>query len=232
MVGGVWSEFPTAFTEEFRSVVGCTSLFDSAPINPSAFNATRAIFDGCRSGTCVSAVEGIGFAVNCSTSSESIDYGKFFWAEAGVANPANLDILSRQIFSATYDLTSPLVELFTDSIVIKMRIQYSQTIRGLDGVFSCPGTLYNKTCDLRPAVVRYPMSQVVSQDNAGILMGDITAPSSGRAPLNEQSKQIDGNSFVRYLFEFPLGDIEARDHAISDSLNAIGAASSYSLELP
>jgi hypothetical protein len=223
MVGRPWAEYPTAFTEEFRSVIGAYQSLDSAPINPSAFNPMRAIFEGCRSGTCVSAVEGIGFAVNCSTTSESIDYGKFFWTEPTVANPDNVDVRYRQLFSVTYDSAAPILDLRPDSIVRKMSIQYTQAVR--EDVFSCPGTLYNKTCDLRPAVVRYPM--VVSQDNAGILMGDITAPSSGRAALNEPSKQIDGDSFVRYLFEFPREDRDASDRAIYKTLNAIGGVSLF-----
>ncbi|KAF2854115.1 hypothetical protein T440DRAFT_514849 [Plenodomus tracheiphilus IPT5] len=98
---------------------------------------------------CSGAIQGLGFAFNCSTSIEDVDYGlqrSTQWG--GVFTSYPLWDIS---FNASWaSETKPYVSVLLDMLYVDSHTGNSS--------ISCPGTLTRRTCEVRPALVEYPIT--------------------------------------------------------------------------
>ncbi|KAL6704625.1 hypothetical protein ACN47E_008022 [Coniothyrium glycines] len=98
---------------------------------------------------CSGFIKGLGFGFNCSTTVEDVDYGaQQQTARGGVQSSYPLwDVSFNTSFSsATKSYAS-----------VTMSMVYVDTHAG-DSKDSCPGTRTTRTCDIRPALVEYPVT--------------------------------------------------------------------------
>ncbi|KAF9890552.1 hypothetical protein FE257_005683 [Aspergillus nanangensis] len=184
---------PTVFTSGFSSSLRAYQSLGSGAIDPFAFGS-RPLFTGCSNGTCEYSVEGVGFAAECASSTLQIDYGENT-TKGLLGNDDNLALpRDAPIFINSFALVYPPMDDNAAEInnsFIRMTSQYMQSTQG-KSTFTCPGTLTTKTCDLRPAVIRYALTQTP----AGITLGGNTTSS-----IVTHTRQVDNNSFVRYLYQ-------------------------------
>lgn len=146
---------------------------------------------------CSGAMKGVGFAFNCSTSIENVDYGLQRQSQkGGVATSYNIWDISFNNSWAT--ATKPYAS-------IKMDMLYVDSHKGQqDG--SCPGTLTRRSCDIRPALVEYPIIVMTPSEEelkGGNIVTHIKFFSDDKvwpisAPLNN-TEQIDGLKVMKYV---------------------------------
>ena len=104
---------------------------------------------------CKGTVKGVGFAYSCTSSIENVDYG-----------------LQRQTQKGGVSTSYPLWDInfntswATDTkpyASIKMNMLYVNSQNGNQSG-SCPGTLTRRSCEIRPAVVQYPVVVMVPSE--------------------------------------------------------------------
>ncbi|KAJ9627625.1 hypothetical protein H2203_002837 [Taxawa tesnikishii (nom. ined.)] len=130
-------------------------------------------FAGCEGGLCLLHVPGAGFEIDCSSPvTKAIDLGRSTvndaqimsnWNGTGSANVTSNYPLFNITFRTDYrsELYAPYDDGITYSRII-MDVLY--TTSNDTTQLSCPGTLSQQTCYLRPAVINYP---VTAQQYAG-----------------------------------------------------------------
>ncbi|KAI4929021.1 hypothetical protein J4E85_005644 [Alternaria conjuncta] len=117
-----------------------------------SLNDTASFFDCPYRQECSGAIEGLGFAFDCTTEYENVDYGLRQWEgseHSGIPYPL-WDVKFRPSWANETKTYA--------SIELKMR--YVDSHAGKDE-HSCPGTMNIRTCEIRPAVVRYPVTVMV-----------------------------------------------------------------------
>ncbi|KAH7359722.1 hypothetical protein BKA66DRAFT_225649 [Pyrenochaeta sp. MPI-SDFR-AT-0127] len=118
----------------------------------------KASFFGCPyRQECAGFMNGLGFAYNCSTSVENVDYGLQRQSQQGGVS-ASYPMWDISFNSSWANETKPYASIMLDMLYVD---SHSGTTQG-----SCPGTLTRRTCEIRPAVVRYPVTVMTpSVDN-------------------------------------------------------------------
>ncbi|KAK5010308.1 hypothetical protein LTR28_010668 [Elasticomyces elasticus] len=133
-------------------------------------------FSGCN-GLCLLHVPGAGFEIDCSApNSAAINYGPALLSAVGVAGSGNAT--NQSLADAVYDYS--LFNITFDAVYndgsysdneglnysrIMMNVLYTSAQGSEnDGDANCPGTRVSQTCQLRPAVINYP---VTIQDYTG-----------------------------------------------------------------
>lgn len=101
-------------------------------------------------GSCISNVIGAGFSVTCSSNETAIDYG----TDASNYLDSHIFTPDYPIFSV--DFSYEMSTLDKNYTHILMNVLYINTTGSADGS-QCPGTLKQRTCELRPAKVNYPI---------------------------------------------------------------------------
>ncbi|KAF1969691.1 hypothetical protein BU23DRAFT_235919 [Bimuria novae-zelandiae CBS 107.79] len=97
---------------------------------------------------CTGTIKGIGFAYDCSTTTEDVDYGLQHQSQQGGA--ASSYPLWDVAFNTTWATPSkPYASVQLDML-------YADTHRG-EQKGSCPGFLTRRSCEIRPAIVEYPV---------------------------------------------------------------------------
>lgn len=110
----------------------------------------KASFFGCPyRQECAGFMNGLGFAYNCSTSVENVDYGLQRQSQQGGVS-ASYPMWDISFNSSWANETKPYASIMLDMLYVD---SHSGTTQG-----SCPGTLTRRTCEIRPAVVRYPVT--------------------------------------------------------------------------
>ncbi|KAI4678099.1 uncharacterized protein J4E88_006618 [Alternaria novae-zelandiae] len=117
-----------------------------------SLNDTASFFDCPYRQECSGAIEGLGFAFDCTTEYEDVDYGLRQWERSESFGTPHLlwDVKFRPSWASETKTYA--------SIELEMR--YVDSHAGEDE-HSCPGTMNIRTCDIRPAVVRYPFTVMV-----------------------------------------------------------------------
>ncbi len=101
---------------------------------------------------CYGYVQGLGFSFNCSTNVTDIDYGLQRQSQRG--NGSTSYPLWNINFSPSWATDSkPYASIIMNMLYVD---SHSGNVTG-----SCPGTLTQRTCELRPAVVDYPVTVMV-----------------------------------------------------------------------
>ncbi|KAH6866564.1 hypothetical protein BKA58DRAFT_470852 [Alternaria rosae] len=95
------------------------------------------------------AIEGLGFAFNCTTGYEKVDYGLRQW-EGSECFGTSYSLWDVKFGPSWTNETKPYAS--TD-----LKMQYVDSQAGKDDR-SCPGTMNIRTCEIRPAIVRYPVT--------------------------------------------------------------------------
>lgn len=159
---------------------------------------SRASFVGCPfRQECSGAIKGIGFAFDCSTTIENVDYGLQRQSQqGGVSTSYNIWDISFNTSFAT--ATKPYAS-------IKLDMLYVDSHKGQQAG-SCPGTLTRRSCNIRPAVVEYPIT-VMTPSEEELAGGNIVThvkffandkPWPISSPLND-TEQIDGLKVLQYV---------------------------------
>jgi hypothetical protein len=116
---------------------------------------TNILFRNCPFGqTCTGSLEAIGFDYSCTTTTTPVDYGSF--RLLGALYPQKLD--GYPLYSVDFQTVWPSATRKYTSI--NMTMVYVDSKEGEK--LSCPGTLTTRTCEIRPAVVRYPLSVLMA----------------------------------------------------------------------
>jgi hypothetical protein len=110
----------------------------------------KASFFGCPyQQECSGPIDGLGFAFNCSSSYEDIDYGLQHRNQLGVGADS-YPLWDIRFSSLWANDTKPYAS-------INMEMLYVNSHSGAEND-SCPGTLVRRQCEIRPAVVQYPVT--------------------------------------------------------------------------
>ncbi|PVI07411.1 hypothetical protein DM02DRAFT_608961 [Periconia macrospinosa] len=154
----------------------------------------KASFFGCPfRQECTGSIEGLGLAYNCTTKREDIDYGLQHQAQ-----PNNSS--SFPLWNVTFRPNWATPEKPYASVQLDML--YADTHRG-EQPGSCPGTVTRRSCEIRPAVVKYPVVVMIPSEEelkGGNIVTHIkffneTKMAFG-APLSDQ--QVDQVKFLRH----------------------------------
>ncbi|KAJ4300837.1 hypothetical protein N0V90_002925 [Kalmusia sp. IMI 367209] len=116
----------------------------------------KASFFGCPfRQECTGTIKGIGFAFDCSTEKEDIDYGLQHQSQqGGVQSSYPLWDVQFNTTWATRD--NPYAS-------VKLNMLYADSHRG-EQEGSCPGFLTRRSCEIRPAVVEYPVTVMIPSE--------------------------------------------------------------------
>jgi hypothetical protein len=145
---------------------------------------TDALFQNCPPGqTCGGHLAALGFSYNCSTSVTNIDYGA--WRLQNATGPPQND--GFPLWSVNFNTIWPSESQSYTSINLTML--YVNTTEG--PAKSCPGTLTWRTCEIRPAVVQYPMAVLAADP---------------KQPFNVTHLQFSNSSTDKHLFSAPMTD--------------------------
>jgi hypothetical protein len=136
-------------------------------------------------GTCLFSVLGTGFGVDCQTEEIAIDYGREVvqaaTEQAALTNVTTLindTALINDTFTPFPDTTRNLFEVTFNPLygstgedgnysTILMNVTFTNTTQDESDPKSCPGILTRHSCILRPAIVRYPVTMVVTTAKDG-----------------------------------------------------------------
>ncbi|KAI8941045.1 hypothetical protein NX059_002289 [Plenodomus lindquistii] len=98
---------------------------------------------------CSGSIQGLGLAFNCSTSVEDVDYGiQRSTQRSGVFTSHPLWDIS--FITSWASPTKPYASVLLDMLYVDSHAGNSS--------FSCPGTLTRRSCEIRPALVEYPVT--------------------------------------------------------------------------
>lgn len=110
----------------------------------------RAAFFGCPyRQECTGTIKGIGFAYDCNTTTEQIDYGLQHQSQQGGEES------SYPLWDVSFNTNWATANKPYASIQLEML--YADTHLG-EQAGSCPGFLTHRSCEIRPAVVEYPVT--------------------------------------------------------------------------
>ncbi|KAI5269609.1 hypothetical protein E4T47_06963 [Aureobasidium subglaciale] len=189
-------------------------------------------------GVCLFQVNGTGFEIDCTSAETNVDY-------ASLAYQASVDLLNQydnatgtsyfddtrtlyyDIFNITFMPIYGTTGVGNGYSTIEMRIQ--TTITNQTTATSCPSTLIEHVCTLRPAIVQYPVTIEVTPftvDNnpqlivSNMYLGYNTTSYGGVVyyqdwdtvpPYDKSIKQQSNVTFVRYEDVLENHDTETRD---------------------
>lgn len=110
-------------------------------------------------GVCNLDIPGTGFEIDCTTSETAIDYGQAAVQNAVAFNlSTDPDAFNGTLYYTLFDVS--FYVLYADTDVDYARVAMNITTSSADAASnqSCPGTLTQHSCILRPAVVIYPVT--------------------------------------------------------------------------
>ncbi|KAF1851232.1 uncharacterized protein K460DRAFT_351185 [Cucurbitaria berberidis CBS 394.84] len=146
---------------------------------------------------CSGALKGLGFAFNCSTSVEIVDYGLQRQSQQGgiLASYPLWDISFNSSWASD---TKPYASILLDMLYVD---SHASTASG-----SCPGTITRRSCEIRPAVVQYPVTVMMPSEEelrgknivTHIKFFDDKTYWPISSPLNEH-EQIDSLKVLEYV---------------------------------
>jgi hypothetical protein len=144
---------------------------------------------------CNGHVKGLGFAYSCSTSFDDVDYGLQRLTSPDVDNQYGL--WSIQFDTAWANNTKPYanVELYMGYVN-----SHAGTAKG-----SCPGTMTQRLCEIRPAIVQYPVTMMVPSEeqlNGGNIVTQVKFSEKEAQSINvplDNIEQIDGIEVLEYV---------------------------------
>jgi hypothetical protein len=144
---------------------------------------------------CSGHVKGLGFAYSCSTSFDDVDYGLQRLTSPDVDNQYGL--WSIQFDTAWANNTKPYanVELYMGYVN-----SHAGTAKG-----SCPGTMTQHLCEIRPAIVQYPVTMMVPSEeqlNGGNIVTQVKFSEKEAQSINvplDNIEQIDGIEVLEYV---------------------------------
>jgi hypothetical protein len=114
-------------------------------------------------GTCNLDIEGIGFEFDCSSEEIAMDYGAAA-AQAALDLSRTDDLFSSNeasqynLLDVSFQVIYGAPGLTNDHSIIIMNVTSTNATSDLDNPTSCPGTRYQHSCILRPALIKYPVS--------------------------------------------------------------------------
>lgn len=173
------------------------------------FKGFEQLFPTCN-GICYTHVDAIGFEIDCQKSRNhrnyatgAIDAYNTYQINGSGNSSAWTDL---PIFNASFGMAYPTPSKDYPSLVLDLLYFDSDNPYDPNSA-SCPGTITNVTCSLRPAIVRYPMT-IVNYDNVhisnGVSIGGRPHGNSNTAsPLTPAysyaNKQAEGFEVLSYL---------------------------------
>jgi hypothetical protein len=112
----------------------------------------KASFFGCPyRQECSGHVRGLGFAFNCSTSVEDVDYGRQRQIDGGVKK--DYELWDIRFTSAWANEITPYASINLDMLYVDSEAGQEKN--------TCPGTKTRRSCEIRPAVVQYSVTVMV-----------------------------------------------------------------------
>lgn len=219
LVGAAAQTFPETgyvVAEGFAAQTSCacfmigdtyTPTVDSWETSNGYFKDAIQLFQGC-DGICYSFLDAIGFEIDCQKSSNHTNYASdaisAYEATQGKGNSSQWTDLP--IFNSSFSLSYP--NAATNYSRILMDLLYFDSDNPYDpSSETCPGTITNVQCTLRPALVRYPMT-IVNYTNVHITNGisiggrphDDSNTNAPPVPVFSYSlKQAEGFEIISYL---------------------------------
>ncbi|KAL1593312.1 hypothetical protein SLS60_010920 [Paraconiothyrium brasiliense] len=98
---------------------------------------------------CSGFIKGVGFAFHCNTTKEDIDYGLQHLSQQGGVES------SYPVWDISFNTSWATTEKPYASVLLNML--YADTHRG-EQAGSCPGFVTRRSCEIRPAMVEYPLT--------------------------------------------------------------------------
>ncbi|UPX14085.1 uncharacterized protein EKO05_0004576 [Ascochyta rabiei] len=102
---------------------------------------------------CTGAIKALGFAFNCSTTIEDVDYGLQHQTQLGGVSSSSYPLWDIAFSSSWASDTKPYASVHLDMLYVDSHAGSTEN--------SCPGTLTRRTCEIRPALVEYPVTVMV-----------------------------------------------------------------------
>jgi hypothetical protein len=124
---------------------------------------------GCPAGkSCDATIEALGFAFNCSTSIENIDYGAWTLDENRMS-PEDEDgvFADNRMWLVNFTTNYAVEEDAQSHASITLTMSYIDSSY-VDEQYNCPGTLTRHTCQIMPATVRYPLTVLTASPEAAM----------------------------------------------------------------
>ncbi|KAI4850388.1 hypothetical protein E4T44_02777 [Aureobasidium sp. EXF-8845] len=201
----------------------------------SFYSSDSSITDNC-AGTCLFSVHGTGFGVDCQTEELAIDYGREVVQaaieQAALANETALindtstppPDTSRKLFEITFEALYGANGQDGNYSKIMMNVTFTNTTQDKNDPKSCPGTLTRHSCILRPAIVKYPVTIVVTSakddtSDSNMYLGYNTTSYGGQTWYTDSGISDDG-------FNYPYTNDVDRAYAIQNG-DANGTSSAY-----
>jgi hypothetical protein len=147
---------------------------------------------------CSGAIKALGFAFSCNTTTEDVNYGLEHQALAGATDPQyGYPLWNINFTSSWASETKPYASINLDMIYVNSHKGNTDN--------DCPGTLTHRTCEIRPAIVEYPVTVMVPSEEelkGGNIVTHIKFYNDNIThPLSEpiEDKQIDHLKFLEYV---------------------------------
>lgn len=157
--------------------------------------AGRASFFDCPSRQeCSGLIKGIGFGYNCTTDIENVDYGVQQQGSRGGVQT------SYPLWSVNFNTSWASPEKSYASVMLDML--YVDSHAG-ENKNSCPGTLTRRTCEIRPALVEYPIT-VMTPSKEELAGGNIVVhikfyEDNTTVPLSSSLDQVEQIDYLKLL---------------------------------
>ncbi|KAL1793458.1 hypothetical protein ACET3X_008440 [Alternaria dauci] len=109
---------------------------------------------------CNGTIEGLGFSFNCTSTSSQVDYG-YGIRDSEILQSMPLSYNSYPLWDVKFDASWPTETKPYASIDLEM--MYVDSKAGEDE-YSCPGTMTIRRCEIKPALVKYPVTVMVPSE--------------------------------------------------------------------
>jgi hypothetical protein len=110
-------------------------------------------------GVCNLEIPGTGFEIDCTTSEIAVDYGQAAFQDAVASNlSTDADAFNGTLYYTLFDITFYVLYADTDADYARIAMNITTSSADAASNRSCPGTLTQHNCILRPAVVGYPVT--------------------------------------------------------------------------
>ncbi|KAI5270067.1 hypothetical protein E4T47_06516 [Aureobasidium subglaciale] len=111
-------------------------------------------------GNCIFDIEGTGFEIDCSTQKSPMDYGQAAARDVDYLVHGTInETVNYNLFNIVFEPVYGLTGIDGDYARILMNItSTTATVNDTSEIFSCPGTITQHSCVLRPAIIRYPVT--------------------------------------------------------------------------
>ena len=184
-----------------------TPTVDTWETSNGFFKNFDQLFPACN-GICYSYVDAVGFEIDCQKSTNHTNYAtgavEAYQSSGGKGDASKWTELP--IFNSSFGMMYPSAETPYPKLALDL-LYFDSDNPYNPSSDSCPGTITNVQCTLRPALIRYPLT-VVTYENVHITNGvsiggrphdDSNTASPPVSPYSYSNKQAEGFEVLSYL---------------------------------